>query len=83
MISCKMFGFIKKHFFTGLIFLLTLTGVNLLSFISMSSQEMKNNTTKLLTLIVKSFFLLALKQVNAAVVATIPMIHMQNCVFLL
>ena len=29
------------------------------------------------------FFLLTLKQVNAVVVVTISMIHMQNCVFLL
>ena len=29
------------------------------------------------------FFLLTLKQVNAIVVVTISMIHMQNCVFLM
>ena len=29
------------------------------------------------------FFLLVLKQVNAVVVVTISMIHMQNCVFLM
>ena len=31
----------------------------------------------------ESFFPLVLKQVNAAVVATISIIHMQNCVFLI
>ena len=31
----------------------------------------------------ESFFLLALKQLNAVVVATISIIHMQNCVFLM
>ena len=36
-----MFGFIKKYFFTVLIFLSTLTGVNLLSYISMNNQECK------------------------------------------
>ena len=36
-----MFGFIKKYFFTGLTFLLTLASVNLLSCISMNSQECK------------------------------------------
>ena len=36
-----MFGFIKKYFFTGLIFLSTLTSVNLLSYISMNNQECK------------------------------------------
>ena len=29
------------------------------------------------------FYLLVLKQVNAVVVATISIIHMQNCVFLM
>ena len=36
-----MFGFIKRCFFTGLVFLLTLTSVNLLSCISMNNQECK------------------------------------------
>ena len=34
-----MFGLIKKVFFTGLVFLSTLTSVNLLSCISMNNQE--------------------------------------------
>ena len=36
-----MFGLIKRCFFTGLAFLSTLTGVNLLSCISMNNQECK------------------------------------------
>ena len=36
-----MLGFIKKCFFTGLIFLSTLAGVNSLSCISMNNQECK------------------------------------------
>ena len=36
-----MLGFIKKSFFTGVAFLLTLTSVNLLSCISMNNQECK------------------------------------------
>ena len=36
-----MFGFIKKFFFSELVFLLTLTRVNLLSCISMNNQECK------------------------------------------
>ena len=37
----KIFGLIKKVFFTGLAFLSTLASVNLLSFISMNNQECK------------------------------------------
>ena len=37
----KMFGLIKKVFFTGLGFLSTLTSINLLSCISMNNQECK------------------------------------------
>ena len=37
----KVFGFIKKYFFTGLGFLQTLTSVNLLSCISINNQEYK------------------------------------------
>ena len=36
-----MFGFTKRCFYTGLVFLLTLASINLLSFISMSNQECK------------------------------------------
>ena len=79
-----MFGFSKKCFLTGLAFLFTLTSVNLLSCISMNNQECKvrpqivnvNGNDPV-------FFLLVLKQVNAVVVATISIIHAQNCVFLM
>ena len=79
-----MLGFIKKCFFTGLAFLSTFTGVNSLSCISMNNQECKvrpqivnvNGDDPV-------FFLLVLKQVNAVVVVTISMIHMQKCVFLM
>ena len=79
-----MLGFIKKCFFTGLAFLSTLISVNLLSCISMNNQECKVRPQ-----IVNVngydpvFFLLVLKQVNAVVVVTISMIHMQKCVFLM
>ena len=74
----------QKVFFTGLALLSTLTSVNSLSCISMNNQECKvrpqivnvNGDDPV-------FFLLVLKQVNAVVVVTISMIHMQNCVFLM
>ena len=78
-----MFGFTKRCFFTGLVFLSTLTSVNSLSFISMTNQECKvrpqivifNGDNPI-------FFPLVLKQVNAVVVVTMQIIFMQNCVFL-
>ena len=79
-----MLGFIKKWFLTGLVFLLTLMSVNLLSCISMNNQECKvrpqivnvNGDDPV-------FFPLVLKQVIPAVVETISIMHMQNCVFLM
>ena len=70
--------------FTGLAISSTLTSVNLLSCISMSNQKCKvkpqivniNGDDPV-------FFPLVLKQVNAAIVATTSIIHMQNCVFLM
>ena len=75
-----MFRFIKKVFFTGLTILSTLMGVNSLSCISMTNKE-----CKVFMLIVMSLYSirLVLKKVNAVVVVTIPMIHMQKCVFLM
>ena len=79
-----MLGFIKTCFFTRLVFLSTLTSINLLSCISMNNQECKVRPQ-----IVNVngydpvFFLLVLKQVNAVVVVTISIIHVQNCVFLM
>ena len=82
-----MLAFIKMCFFTGLVFLSTLTGINSLSCISMNNQECKvrpqivnvNNEEPV-------FFPFSIKTsaaVNAAVVAAISIIHMQNCVFLM
>ena len=70
--------------FTGLAISPILTSVNLLSCISMSNQKCKvrpqivniNGDDPV-------FFPLVLKQVNVAIVATISIIHMQNCVFLM
>ena len=82
----KMLQFIRVFFFTGLAFLSTFLflSVNLLSCISMKNQECKVrpqifnlNRDEL------CFFRLVLKQVNAVVVATILIIHIQNCVFLM
>ena len=83
----KMLGFIKRCYFTGLSFLSALTSVNLLSCISMNNQEYKvipqivNDNNK-----EPVFFPFSIKTsaaVNAAVVAAISIIHMQNCVFLM
>ena len=79
-----MLGFIKKCFFTGPVFLSTLTSVNLLDCISINNQECKvrpqivnvNGDDPV-------FFPLVLKQVIPAVVETISIMHMQNCVFLM
>ena len=81
-----MFGFIKKVFFTGLT---NLSSVNLLTVtplrcISMNNQECKIRP-EIVNLIVMSlyFILLVLKQASAEVVATISIIHMKKCVFLM
>ena len=89
-----MFRFIKRCFFTGLAFLLTLTSVNLLSpaplnAISLSCISMNNQECRVRPQIVNLngvepvFVLLELKQLNAMVVATITIIHMQNRVLLM
>ena len=70
--------------FTGLALLSTLTGMNLLSCISMNNQECKvrrqivnvNGDDPV-------FFLIALKQVNAAVVAATSIVNSKNCVYLM
>ena len=67
-----MLRFIKKYFFTRLAFLLVLTGVNSLSCISMNNQECKVRPQIVnVNEMILCLFLLALKQVNAVVVATI------------
>ena len=80
-----MLRLIKQCFFTGLALSLTLTGLNLLSCISMNNQECKvrrqivnvNGDDPFF------FFLIALKQVNAAVVATTSIVNSKNCVYLM
>ena len=80
----KCLVLLKGVFFTGLAFLSTLTSVNSLSCISMNNQECKvrpqivnvNGDDPV-------FFPLVLKQVIPAVVETISITHMQNCVFLM
>ena len=80
-----MLGFIKRCFFTRLAFLSTLTTVNSLNCISMNNQECKE---RLQIVNVNSekpviFPFSILKQVNAVIVVTLSIIHMQNCVFLM
>ena len=81
-----MFGFIKKVIFTGLTIL---ASVNLLAITPLRCISMTNQECKVRPEIINVnsdepvFILLVLKQVNAVVVATISMIHMQKCVFLM
>ena len=79
-----MFGFIKKAFFAGLSILSTLMGANSLSCISMTNKEWKVGP-KIINVNSDepAFLLLVLKQVNAVIVVTILMIHMQKYVFLM
>ena len=79
-----MFGFIKRCTFTRLAFLLTLTGVNMLGCVSMHNQECRISRRVLILMgMIRYFFHLILNQVNVVVVATISIIQMQNCVFLI
>ena len=67
-----MLGFIKKYFFTRIAFLLVLTGVNSLSCISMNHQECKVRPQIVnVNEMILCLSLLALKQVNTVVIATI------------
>ena len=67
-----MLGFIKKYFFTRIVFLLVLTGVNSLSCISMNHQECKVRPQIVnVNEMILCLSLLALKQVNTVVIATI------------
>ena len=67
-----MLGFIKKYFFTRIVFLLVLTGVNSLSCISMNNQECKVRPQIVnVNEMILCLSLLALKQVNTVVIATI------------
>ena len=77
-----MFGLVKKCFFAGLVFISTLTSVNLLVCISMNNQECIIRPQNVNINSKESiFFPLALKQVNAMIIATISIIRMQNCAF--
>ena len=82
----KMFGFVKKAFFVGLTIL---SSVNLLTVTALRCISTANQECKVRPEIINVnsdepvFILLVLKQVNAVVVATISMIHMQKCVFLM
>ena len=67
-----MLGFTKKYFFTRIAFLLVLTGVNSLSCISMNNQECKVRPQIVnVNEMILCLSLLALKQVNTVVIATI------------
>ena len=77
-----MFGLVKKCFFTGLVFISTLTSVNLLVCVLMNNQECRIRPQNVnINSKESTFFPLALKQVNAMIIATISIIRMQNCAF--
>ena len=79
-----MFGFNKKAFLVRSTILSTLMGVTSLICISMTNKECKVRPELLMLIVVSlCFIILVLKQVNAVVVVTISMIHMQKCVFLM
>ena len=65
-------------FFTGLTFLTTLASVNSSIFISMNNQECKVRPQIINVNSEEPVFFLVLTQVNAVVVVTISIIHMQN-----
>ena len=71
-------GLLQSAFFTGLTFLSTLTSVNSSSFISMNNQECKVRPQIINVNSEEPVFFLVLTQVNAVVVVTISIIHMQN-----
>ena len=77
-------GLLKSVFLTGVTFLSLLTRANMLSCVSMNNQESKVRSQIINVSGDDSvFFLLVLKQINAVVVATIWIVHSQNCVFLM
>ena len=81
-----MFEFIKKVFFAGLIIL---SSVNPLSTAQLKCVLITNQQYKVRPKIVNVnsvepvFYPFSIKQVNAIVVVTISVIHMQKCVFLM
>ena len=80
-----MFKFVKQIFISAMMFFgCNLSNVNSLKCVPVNNQECKIrpeivNVNSDMNLY---FLLLVLKQVNAAVVVIISMIHLQNCVFL-
>ena len=78
-----MLGFVKQIFISRMTFFgCTLSSISSLKCISMNNQECKIRP-EIVSVNSKEplFFLLVLKQVNAMVVVTISMIHMQKCLF--
>ena len=71
-------GLLQSAFFTGLTFLSTLTSVNSSSLISMNNQECKVRPQIINVNSEEPVFFLVLTQVNAVVVVTISIIHIQN-----
>ena len=79
-----MFRFNKKAFLVGPTILSTLMGITSLICISMTNKECKVRPELLMLIVVSlCFIILVLKQVNAVVVVTTLMIHMQKFVFLM
>ena len=76
-----MFGFVKRIFVLAIMFFgCNLSSVNPLECILMNNRECKVRPEIINVNSDKPvFFLLVLKQVNAAVVVVISMIHMQIC----
>ena len=81
-----MFEFIKKVFFVGLTIL---SSVNPLSAAQLKCVSITNQEYKVRPKIANVnsdepvFYPFSIKQVNAVVVVTISIIHMQKCVFLM
>ena len=80
-----MFGFVKQIFVTAMMFFgCSLPSASLLKCIAVTNQECKVRPKVVnINSNEPAFYLLALKQVNAVVVVTISMIHLQKFVFLI
>ena len=77
-----MLGFIKKCFFTGLVFLSTLTSVNALSCISMNNQECKVRPQIINVNEDEHFFYPFSIKTSKCSWYYLSITHMQICVFL-
>ena len=83
-VQTKIFGFVKKVFFTRLTILSSFTRANSLICISMNNQECKTGPQVVnVNEISLCFFHLELKQVNVVVVVVVLIIRMQKFVFLM